>query len=191
MGRFAALALPSVALAATALAAGAAPAEAAGEDSPPQSCVLNMDTGVYTCFDDIQAMVMARTGGTITDVTTLSQLLKPGNMARVTKASEAAADEVQAASTVVNAVLYDGANMSGASLLMEASSGCDDDAGWDWQWSSLRSDWDDRMSSGRGYSKCQVRAYEGVQFSGSMTGKWDAIYNMGVMNNATSSIRMY
>lgn len=68
MGRFAALALPSVALAATALAAGAAPAEAAGEDSPPQSCVLNMDTGVYTCFDDIQAMVMARTGGTITDV---------------------------------------------------------------------------------------------------------------------------
>ena len=190
--RPAAFAISVLALAAG-MAAGASPATAVEVDTPPQSCVLNMDTGVYTCYDDVQSMVVARTGGTVTDVTTLAQLLKTGTVARINAATRAAnAAGAQAAlSSVVDAVLYDGANMTGSSLLMEASTGGDNNADVDWSWSSLRSDWDDRMSSGRGYSNCQVRAYEGVQYSGSMTGIWDEIWNMGVMNNATSSIRMY
>ena len=52
-------------------------------DTQGNTCVLNMDTGAYTCFASIKAMVMARTQSKVTDVTTLEQLISPETVARL------------------------------------------------------------------------------------------------------------
>lgn len=153
--------------------------------NPPsgESCILNLDSGEYRCFQDVDHLVTDLTDGRVTDVSSAEALMNPVVVAEL---------DAQSATTV-NAVFYDGSGYGGASLLMEASYGCDSDLEHldvDWQWPSLRFDWDDRINSGRGYSACQVKVFEETNYLGASLGYFQSDDDFGAMNNETESVKM-
>lgn len=92
--------------------------------------------------------------------------------------------------SVITAIFYDETLNRGASLLMEAPSGCDANTDIDWSWSSLRSDWNNRIESGVGYSRCQFKVWDHPGYVGASYGWVSGADTFGAMNNATESVRM-
>jgi hypothetical protein len=120
----------------------------------------------------------------------------PGQIADFEAATSAARSESRQGlaaapvATVVNAVFYDGLNMGGSSLLMEASSGCGASDAVDWSWSALTSAWQNRIKSGRGYGNCEFKIWANTNFTGAAWGYWISSTSMSGLNGDGESVRL-
>ena len=84
---------------------------------------------------------------------------------------------------------YELSNFSGNTLTFRASSGCDNNSDVDWQVSDVGDHWNDDFSSYVTLNQCGVKHFENINFGGAAT-QWDTgDCCMGVMNNATSSLK--
>lgn len=169
----------------TAAAAGEPTTDAAEEET----CLYRIATDEMSCYpssvamiedlgDDSQAADFASS-----DQTTLDTI----------EAVEESLEEEDPKATegsVITAVFYDNTVYRGSRLLMEAPRGCDADTGVEWQWRSLRSDWDDRIRSGKGYSRCQFKIWDYTDYRGASFGYTPGDSGFGAMDSHASSVRM-
>ena len=97
------------------------------------------------------------------------------------------------ASTVITAIFWNGYGQQGAMLIMEAPHGCDKNRDIDWSWRSIRSDWENRIESGQGYSRCQLKVWDLVDYKGASFGgrRHNFLDRMGAMANEAESVRMF
>lgn len=91
------------------------------------------------------------------------------------------------AGTVI-ARVYDGSYLSGSSLTYSVSnwSGCSDGSRYGDSWLGS---WNNRISSSRGYSGCDVIHYRYSGYSGTSRRCSSTCYTLGSLNNDTSSLR--
>jgi hypothetical protein len=151
-----------------------------GDPEGLESCVVNLATHEVECFEDIQALVEARTDGAVSDVRTVNGLTRPATI----EAIEAAQ------ASVVAAVFWNVSGYEGASLLMEAPHGCDADPDADWGWNSIVENWRNKFNSGRGYSQCQFKVWDHPSYFGAEYGWNQESASFGVMNNAAESVKL-
>lgn len=128
-----------------------------------RNCAVNLDTGAYTCAGS----------------------------------EERALREVGAQASLVIARTYDGTNYSGAVLAWTQSRACTSTYDAEWQWADLRStaagNMNNRISSVRTYNQCDVKLYDGLDFTGASSTWIDASANLGAIgggwSNRASSIK--
>lgn len=150
-----------------------------------EACLLRLQTGEMRCYESPSALFEDLTGRQNTGLTS-ADLRKT----EVIDAVETGIEASQAQASVINAVFYDGVQFAGASLYMEAPSGCDDDTGVEWSWNSLRSDWRNRIVSGRGFGKCDYKVWDYTGYQGASFGYTNFSGTFGAMAGAGESVRM-
>lgn len=162
----------------------AAPASAAAVSSEPQSCWLNADTGEYACFSSDDALDAALSARGIEIVDSSSQLHSARSAAR-----EMTATASTTSAAYIYARLYADSNYKGAALTVTGtnSGGC---AAGGSSTSNMPSDWNDRVSSFRGYLGCRVRLAEHINQGGKLYGPFSASSALGSFNDKASSYRV-
>lgn len=122
-----------------------------------QSCVVNLDDTTVTCA---------------------------ATEAQAMRAAEVAAD-------LVIARFYDGTNYSGAVLTWVQSRACTSSYDSEWQWADLRStsggNWNNRVSSIRTYNRCDVKLYDGINFTGAASTWIDTASNLAAIGSGWSN----
>lgn len=203
------LALAGLAAAALVLPTGpAARAAAEREGGSDEACLLRATTGELHCYPSADALVEAVTGAPAEGLTTADLADRPtvasieAGLARQDRAAAARAartartglDEPGAApaplASVVTAIFYDGTYGSGAALVMEAPSGCDDDPDVEWAWPTLTSSWRNRIRSGTGYARCDFKVWNNASYGGASYGYVASSGHFGALDAAANSVKM-
>ncbi|MEO3748446.1 peptidase inhibitor family I36 protein [Plantactinospora sp. B5E13] len=95
------------------------------------------------------------------------------------------------AASVVIARTYDGTNYSGAVHTWVQARACTPSYDNEWQWGDLRStsggNWNNRISSVRTYQRCDVRFYDGINFTGAASTWIDASANLAAVGAGWSN----
>ncbi|GAA1514280.1 hypothetical protein [Nocardioides humi] len=191
-----------LALGATVLPGGpAARAETGAEataraGAPDEACILRAATGEMRCYPSADALLEAVTGRPVSGRTT-ADLAEPATIAsieagleRQARSERVAGRPTAALASVVTAIFYDGTFGTGASLVMEAPSGCDDDPGVEWAWSTLTPAWRNRIHSGTGYSKCDFKVWDQAGYAGASYGWVSGSGSFGAMGGRAESVKM-
>lgn len=176
----------SIGLSAPASAETGASSRSTGQEE--NHCVSGVESQSLECFSSFRAAIAAATGGRVQDAPTDAQAaaLDDGFTAKLDGLSATSAPDV------VIGIEYEHSGYRGSSLIASAPYGCDDSADADWQYSSMPSGWNDRISSYRVYNNCLVDHWEHVNFVGSHTGlNGTRSYIGDAMNDRTSSIRWH
>ncbi|HEY0640775.1 MAG TPA: hypothetical protein VGD67_24350 [Pseudonocardiaceae bacterium] len=89
---------------------------------------------------------------------------------------------------------YDGTGYSGATFTWTQSRQCTPSYDAEWQWDNLADiGWNNRVSSVHTYNQCDVRLFDGTNFSGAASTWIDASSNLGAIgdgwNNRASSVK--
>jgi hypothetical protein len=184
----------AIAGAAAALVLPAVPAAAAPAGG--DHCVVDVTSGAETCYATFRAATAAATGGLITDA--------PQAPADAL-ASQAFADRVDAVgraveagkaprATVTLSIEYDWNyyNSQAGSRTYTAARGCVNNGAADWVLSWIGDDWNDRISSFRGYNTCEVDHFQHADFGTPHTGwvtQTPSMMDHTGLNNLTSSIK--
>ncbi|MDQ6523834.1 hypothetical protein RB608_09500 [Nocardioides sp. LHD-245] len=210
--KIAGLALAGLAAAALVLPSGpAARAADAGEGAADEACLLRATTGELHCYPSADALLEAVTGVPTDGLTTadLSErstlrsietgLVRQDRAAasRAARAARTGLDEPVAAApapaplaSVVTAIFYDGTYGTGAALVMEAASGCDDDLDVEWAWPTLTSSWRNRIRSGTGYARCDFKVWNNASYGGASYGYVASSGHFGALDAAANSVKM-
>ncbi|SCL39520.1 hypothetical protein GA0074692_5390 [Micromonospora pallida] len=128
-----------------------------------RNCAINLDTGAWSCAGS----------------------------------EEQALRDVGAQASIVIARTYDGTNYTGTVLAWAQSRQCTSSYDSEWQWADLRStaagNMNNRISSVRTYNQCDVKLYDGLNFSGAASTWIDASANLANIgtgwSNRASSIK--
>jgi len=133
----------------------AAPANAA---PAVEACVLNADTGAYSC--------------STTEASALSK-------------TTAATPQAAAVTYYTIGRFYDGANYTGSSLTIVSnySTGC---VGRSYH-NDMPSGWNDRVSSWHGYLSCHFRMFQNIGLGGATYGPYADVAVMSSLDNQASS----
>ncbi|WP_436700821.1 hypothetical protein [Nocardioides sp. BYT-33-1] len=120
---------------------------------------------------------------------------RAGRTARTRTAAPEAPDPADssgsaALASVVTAVFYDGTYGTGAALVMEAPSGCDDDPEVEWAWPTLTSSWRNRIRSGTGYARCDFKVWNNASYGGASYGYVASSGHFGALDAAANSVKM-
>ncbi len=95
------------------------------------------------------------------------------------------------AGTYLLATLYIGANYTGASLALRATTPCDTNPDIDHQWGSLPAGFADEISSFTGANDCQVRLFKDINYGGISVGPANSMSYVGdAMNDKASSVQL-
>ncbi|MFE0424134.1 hypothetical protein [Streptomyces sp. NPDC058953] len=197
------LALPGLAIAALALPFGAVQSANAAQTGTTgtvaqtgPNCTERVETGAVTCYATFREAIRHATGGAVTDapLDARTAMADPTFAKRLNAQVNADGTPAPGITTVPIAVYYDREDhKSPPALIHYASRGCDNDNGVEHAIRDLgvtfRS-WNDRISSFRGFSKCQINLYEHRNFKGKQTGYRDSMKRLGNMNNKASSMRL-
>ncbi|MCR1785155.1 hypothetical protein KVF89_21630 [Nocardioides carbamazepini] len=189
------------------------PARAAAdrEGAPDQACILRATTGELRCYPSADALLEAVTGVSSDGLTTadlaerttvasieaglvrqdraVARSAVPAARAGQADQPDLAGPTVPLAS-VVTAIFYDGTYGSGAALVMEAASGCDDDPDVEWAWPTLTSDWRNRIRSGTGYARCDFKVWNNASYGGASYGYVATSGHFGALDAAANSVKM-
>lgn len=181
------------------LLAGAVPAATAqaneGTTTTGKHCVVEVTNGKTTCYQSFRDAVAKATGGRITDApSTPSTAVADSRFEDRLNALGAESGEEDGRANVVVSIEYDWAYYQDdvGSLTASAPGGCVANGGADWQLANVGEDWNDRISSFRGYADCNVDHFEHADFDGASTGWLADVGSMAdhtSLNNLTSSIR--
>jgi hypothetical protein len=179
-------------------AGASAPAGTAGTTTAPAGsvnhCVLRAGGGApasgtsttLVCFGSFRSAIAYATGGQIADAP------ESATQAATDPAFTAKLDEPSTLNSAVLGLEYADVNYGGGSLTLSAPTGCDNSSDVDWQFASLPSSWNDRISSFRSFSNCIQRLFRNVNFGVAIT---PATANMSwvgsAANDQASSIRFY
>jgi hypothetical protein len=166
----------------------AAPTTAAS--GPTDHCVLRAaSTGKLAapvCFDSFRAAIAFATDGRVADAP------ESASTAAVDPAFAARLDGAVTAGSAVLGLEYVNVNYGGGSLTLSAAYGCDNSSDVDWQFGSLPSGWNDRISSFRSFSNCIQRLYRDVNFGVAITPATASMSWVGsAANDQASSVRFY
>jgi hypothetical protein len=143
------------------------------------------------CFGSFAEMISFATGGAVR---------LPADATRVTQAQLDVVRPMEgtvqppfvAPANVVVGISYKDTGFSGDSWAHQATAGCDNDAGYEWQnatpFVGPDGTWNNAISSAEGFSDCTGRYWE---FSNHTGANVDTDWSGGAMNNATSSIKWY
>jgi hypothetical protein len=172
--------------------AGAAPATATATD---EACLMQATTGRVQCYPSADALLEAVTGEPADGFST-TDLAAPATVAAIESglATTSGAESLRAPgaplTSVVTAVFYDGTYATGAALVMEAPSGCDDDPGVEWAWPTLTPEWRNRIRSGVGYARCDFKVWNHAWYAGAAYGFVASSGSFGALDRAANSVRM-
>ncbi|KXK60627.1 hypothetical protein AWW66_17870 [Micromonospora rosaria] len=130
---------------------------------PRDNCAVNLDTGAFTCAATEQQALRA----------------------------------VGAQADLVIARTYDGADYTGTVLAWTQARACTPAYDAEWQWADLRStaagNLNNKISSVRTYNQCDVRLFDGLNFTGAASTWIDASANLAAIgdgwSNRASSIK--
>jgi hypothetical protein len=171
--------------------AHAAPSAAASDEA----CLMRATTGQVRCYPSADALLEAVTGEPAVGFTT-ADLAAPATVAAIESglAGPGETAGLRGAgvplASVVTAVFYDGLNGTGAALVMEAPSGCDDDLGVEWAWPTLTPEWRNRIRSGIGYARCDFKVWNHAWYAGAAYGYVSSSGYFGALDGAANSVRM-
>lgn len=190
--RFAAGVAGAVALAMVVLP-GATPAGAT--EASDEACLMQAATGRVQCYPSADALLEAVTGQPAEGFST-ADLAAPDTVAAIEAglAGAAGTEGLRAPgasrASVVTAIFYDGTYATGAALVMEAPSGCDDDLGVEWAWPTLTPEWRNRIRSGVGYARCEFKVWNHAWYAGAAYGFVASSGWFGALDGAANSVRM-
>lgn len=145
-------------------------------------CFENITTGESGCFHDYDGYITAR-GGNSTDGVVGADGL-----------SQKEVDAMGAATRVIVAIFSEGPRFDGKSIIFEVSGhGCDAKPDVDWVWKRITSRWQNRIGSGVGYSRCQIRVFDlpnrrGAKFGGP---RYNTVHHMGPMTHEAESVALF
>ncbi|MBM7517330.1 hypothetical protein [Nocardioides nitrophenolicus] len=186
-----------LAVAAT-LLPGGTPARASAAGPSDEACLMQATTGEVRCYPSADALLEAVTGEPASGLST-SDLADPDTVAAIEAGLSGASGEpaFRAAgapaaplASVVTAIFYDGLNSTGAALVMEAPSGCDDDPDVDWAWPTLTTAWRNRIRSGVGYARCEFKVWNNASYGGASYGYVASSGYFGALDAAANSVKM-
>ncbi|WP_020388377.1 hypothetical protein [Kribbella catacumbae] len=157
-------------------------AETSGE-----TCVVNVQTKKQRCFDSFAQAVSHATAGKVRTGT------KTARQAAADPAFERQINAIAAtpAASYVLSIEWLSGNFSGAQRVFTATGPCDSSADLDWQLGYVGDDWNDRITSFRGYSNCLVKHWEHKDFRGLSTGLQSESSNLGILDNRTSALQWF
>ncbi len=96
------------------------------------------------------------------------------------------------AGSYINGRLFNHADYGGERLDLMSSSDCDSDSDADIFFPQLTGFWENRVSSARGFGRCQIRLWENQYYGGSSTVKQQDISYVGnAMNDQASSLKLF
>ncbi|MEV4772175.1 peptidase inhibitor family I36 protein [Micromonospora humida] len=141
-----------------------APGSPAVAKEQPRNCAVNVDTRVLRCADT-EAHALRAVGAT--------------------------------QASVVIARTYDGTGFSGALLTWAQSGSCTPEYDAELQWDDLRTtsggNWNNRITSVRTYNQCDVKFFDGINFTGAQSVWIDEASNLATIgdgwNNRAGSIK--
>jgi len=180
----------AVATPAGAAPGGASPTAATSAPGATRHCVLRAVRGAVPaeprCFGSFRAAISWASGGRVTDAR------EQASVAATDPAFAARLREVASTAVAILGIEYADANYRGATLTLTAAGGCDSSLDVDWQFASLPSSWNDRISSFRSYSNCLQRLFRDVNFGTAITPIQGSSPWVGsAANDKASSIRFY
>lgn len=116
------------------------------------------------------------------------------NVVRCSDDADEAARLADAADSLTIAIFYDGINYTGATYTWKQTRECTPSYDPEWQWGDLRQiGWDNRVSSVHTYRRCDVKLYDGYNFSGASSTWIDNSANLGAVgggwSNRASSVK--
>jgi hypothetical protein len=174
---------------------GGTPAGAAPATATDEACLMQATTGRVQCYPSADALLEAVTGEPAEGFST-ADLAAPATVAAIESglATTSGAEGLRAPgaplTSVVTAVFYDGTYATGAALVMEAPSGCDDDPGVEWAWPTLTPEWRNRIRSGVGYARCDFKVWNHAWYAGAAYGFVASSGSFGALDRAANSVRM-
>ncbi|MFY1621787.1 peptidase inhibitor family I36 protein [Micromonospora sp. WMMD735] len=141
-----------------------APGSPAVAKEQPRNCAVNVDTRVLRCADT-EAQALRAVGAT--------------------------------QASVVIARTYDGTGFSGAQLAWAQNGNCTPEYDVELQWDDLRTtsggNWNNRITSVRTYNQCDVKFFDGINFTGAQSVWIDEASNLATIgdgwNNRAGSIK--
>ncbi|WP_432956511.1 peptidase inhibitor family I36 protein [Micromonospora haikouensis] len=141
-----------------------APGSPAVAKEQPRNCAVNLDTRVLHCADT-EAQALRAVGAT--------------------------------QASIVIARTYDGTGFGGAQLAWAQSSSCSPEYDAELQWDDLRTtsggNWNNRITSVRTYNQCDVKFFDGIDFTGAQSVWIDEASNLANIgdgwNNRAGSIK--
>ncbi|MFE9298381.1 hypothetical protein [Streptomyces niveus] len=171
---------------------GAVPAQAAGTQQG-QSCNVYVETGAVECYKTYRESIFHATNGLVTNAPADARTAMASEdfARRLNSMVRADGTPVSGVTDVVISTSYQHPNGGGSIISHVRPSGCDTDTGWEWSLNDIDdfdTAWDDRISSWRGYSNCQVNMWEDPGYGGAQTGWHTNLMNMGLMEDEASSI---
>jgi hypothetical protein len=174
---------------------GGTPAGAAPATATDEACLMQATTGRVQCYPSADALLEAVTGEPADGFST-ADLAAPATVAAIEAglADSVGSEGYRAPGVplapVVTAIFYDGLNATGAALVMEAPTGCDDDPGVEWAWPTLTPEWRNRIRSGVGYARCDFKVWNHAWYAGAAYGFVSSSGYFGALDRAASSVRM-
>ncbi|MGK5558571.1 hypothetical protein ACSNOI_43915 [Actinomadura kijaniata] len=186
----------ATAMASAGLFATASAASATTTPANKNHCVMNLATDQTRCYDTFPQAVSAATGGQITDApqSPAAAAASRSFEQRINAIGRQAASSAAPLAPVTLSIEYDWTyyQTNAGSLTITGTSGCDSDSSVEWMKTTL-GDWNDRISSFKGYNGCQVRHYQHENFAGAYTtpvGENPSMLQIGGLNNQASSIHL-
>jgi hypothetical protein len=173
----------------------AAPAQAKEPaQQPARHCVSNVaDAGApVSCYDSFTKAIARATGGRVTDAPgdVRKAMRDPELIARLDAPSKQRSGSVGPAGTFILSIEWEDSDFDPDSLTNTASSGCTTTtADLDWSDAFIPEDWNDEISSYRGFSNCWVKHFEHINFGGISIGFDRERAEMGLMDDQTTSIQ--
>ncbi|GAA4239727.1 hypothetical protein GCM10022254_61100 [Actinomadura meridiana] len=165
------------------LPASAAPANAV---TSAEHCVLHTAAGgTMSCYRTFTEAIADATGGRVANAPrdVAAAMADTGLDRRLNALGQAHRDAVVG-------IEYEDMDYGGASTIVEADGGCDDDDGIEVSAPYFEEFWNDRITSFKTYVQCQANHYQHIDYEGTRTGWLEDTANIGpVMNDRTSSIQ--
>ena len=144
------------------------------------------------CFDNFRDAMAYASAGQITDapLTGAAAIRNPIFAQQIGLGYELVNHEnTVAGCCVILSIEYEHADFRGNTLTYRAETGCDRDRDIDYGISFMSADWNDEISSYVTLNRCAVKHFE-HQYEGGASTDWSTGDDyMGVMNDATSSLR--
>ncbi|MFJ7416893.1 hypothetical protein ACIQWZ_39805 [Streptomyces sp. NPDC098077] len=172
-----------------------APSATAAEQAPRVSgtgphCVAQLETNKTTCYKTFRESVAAATGGRVTDATQEKAARTPNFVDQLNKQASTRTSRTTANTSLV-AIMYEDPYYSGASSISVAPGPCTSNGSWDWEWRSIATGWNDRVSSFKLYSDCHLNAFEHFDFGGASQYFGTDTSSLGLLDNQISSYRLH
>lgn len=168
---------------------------AGATEASDEACLMQATTGRVQCYPSADALLEAVTGEPADGYST-ADLASPDTVAAIESGLAGSSDATGfrapgvPLTPVVTAIFYDGTHATGAALVMEAPSGCDDDLGVEWAWPTLTPEWRNRIRSGVGYARCDFKVWNHAWYAGAAYGFVASSGWFGALDGAANSVRM-